>query len=376
MNTFDVRTRIMLGDSLARVAADFKRIFIVTDRFMAESGKISYVTDRLGCETDYEIFSDIAAEPDIDTITCGAGALLAFSPDATVAFGGGSSIDAAKAMLFFSAEAGRTGSHTLIAIPTTSGTGSEVSKISVITDPKSQIKHPLIDDRLIPDVAVLDAALVISAPATVTADAVMDILTHAIEAYVSTKANDFSKAAAEKAIKMALKDMLMVYRQPENLDARQKIHNASSLAGIAFSHAGLGLVHSMAHAIGAKYRIPHGRANAILLPYVMSFNAGCADHLTPVAEEYAEISRMIGLEAVNTRQSALNLIRTVRNNVRQMDIPRSIREAGISANDFNEALLGLTEAAFLDRCTSTNPRKCTRQEIAVVFHKAYIGKMP
>lgn len=373
MEVFSVKTKIMLGDSLREAVACFERVLIVTDSFMIKSGKIRYVTERLEPCAKYEVFSDVAADPDIETVSRGTARYGNFLPDAVVAFGGGSAIDTAKAIVFFADKTG-VAACTLIAVPTTSGTGSEVSKFAVISDTASQVKHALVDDQLIPDAAVLDASLVVSVPPSVTADTAMDVLTHAIEAYVSTGANDFSKAPAERAAKLVLKDMLAVYVEPGNLVARQKVHTASCLAGIAFSNAGLGLVHGAAHAVGARFHIPHGRANAILLPYVMSFNAGCSDSLTPAAGEYAELSRYVGLGSSNKRQSVLNLIRTVSRMARHMHIPSSLREAGVSEGDFYEALESMADAAYLDRSTRTNPRKCTRGEIAEVLRKAYVGK--
>lgn len=358
---------------MREAAACFERVLIVTDNFMIKSGKIRYVTDRLRPGAEYEIFSDVAADPDIDTVSRGMSVYGEFLPDAVVAFGGGSPIDTAKALIFFADKSGHA-ARPLIAVPTTSGAGSEVSRFAVISDPVSQVKYALADDRLIPDAAVLDAALTISVPPAVTADTAMDVLTHAIEAYVSTDADDFSKAPAEKAARLVLANMLTVYAEPENPEARQKVHTASCLAGIAFSNAGLGLVHGAAHAVGARFHIPHGRANAILLPYVMSFNAGCSDSLTPAAGEYAELAGCVGLGASNMRQSVLNLIRTVRRVAGQMRIPSSLREAGVLESDFNEALESLADAAYLDRSTRTNPRKCTRGEIAGVLRKAYAGQ--
>lgn len=358
---------------MREAAACFERVLIVTDNFMIKSGKIRYVTDRLRPGAEYEIFSDVAADPDIETVSRGMSIYGEFLPDAVVAFGGGSPIDTAKALIFFADKSGHA-ARPLIAVPTTSGAGSEVSRFAVISDPASQVKYALADDRLIPDAAVLDAALTISVPPAVTADTAMDVLTHAIEAYVSTDSDDFSKAPAEKAAKLVLANMLTVYAEPENQEARQKVHTASCLAGIAFSNAGLGLVHGAAHAVGARFHIPHGRANAILLPYVMSFNAGCSGSLTPAAGEYAELAGCVGLGASNTRQSVLNLIRTVRRVAGQMRIPSSLREAGVLESDFNEALESLAAAAYLDRSTGTNPRQCTRGEIAGVLRKAYTGQ--
>lgn len=374
-NSFGVKTKIMLGDGLREAMASFKRVFVVTDGFMVKSGKIQYVVERLAVDAEYEIFSDVFPDPDIETIAQAVAAYQTFSPDVVVAFGGGSPIDAAKAVVFFAAQIEKRQSW-LVAVPTTSGTGSEVTKFAVISDSVKQVKFALVDDQLVPDVAILDASLVLSTPQTVTADTAMDALTHSIEAYVSSETNDFSQALAERAVKILIKNTITVYESPDNLEARQNIHIASCLAGAAFSNAGLGLTHGLAHAVGARFKIPHGRANAILLPYVMSFNAGCSDSLTPTATVYAELSHAVGLESSSKRQSALNLIRTVRNMGKQIGIPISLSEAGVSKNDFAMELQNLAEAAYLDKSTQTNPRSCTYKDIEEVLQKAYTGKMP
>ena len=377
MNSFSVRTKIMEGGGLETIAPKLRRVFIVTDGFMASSGKVSYITDELDkAGAEYRIFDQVKADPDVGTVTKGVDTILEFKPDAVIAFGGGSPIDAAKAIVFFAAKACDMRDCMFIAVPTTSGTGSEVSRFAVITDPEKEVKYPLVEDSLLPDVAILDAVLTASVPPTVTADTGIDVFTHAVEALVSTAANDFSDAAAEKSIKLVRKHLLTAYREPDNMEARQGMHNASCLAGIAFSNSGLGLNHGMAHALGARFHIPHGRANGILLPYVMSFNAGCHESLTPVAKRYAKIARLLGLESSSVRQSALNLIRTARRYVEQLSIPSTIQKAGVSKEEFEAELEGMAEAALADRCTAANPRPCTKEEILQVFQKAYTGKIP
>ena len=263
-----------------------------------------------------------------------------------------------------------------IAIPTTGGTGAEVSRFAVITDQEKGVKYPLVEDSLLPDIAILDAELTTSVPPTVTADTGIDVFTHAVEAFVSTEASDFSDAAAEKAIKLVKRHLLPAYQNPEDRKARQGMHNASCLAGIAFSNSGLGLNHGMAHALGARFHIPHGRANGILLPYVMSFNAGCAEQLTSTAKRYARISRLLELESSSVRQSALNLIRTARRYIEKLNMPSTLQAAGVNAAEFEEAVHDMAEAALADRCTATNPRSCTAEEIEQIFRKAYSGKLP
>ena len=377
MNSFSVRTKIMEGGGLETLAPKLHKVFIVTDGFMASSGKVSYITEKLDrAGAEYRVFDQVKADPDIDTVTKGVDMIQEFHPDAVIAFGGGSPIDAAKAIVFFAAKTCDMRECMFIAVPTTSGTGSEVSKFAVITDPEKEVKYPLVEDSLLPDVAILDAELTVSVPPSVTADTGIDVFTHAVEALVSTAATDFSDAAAEKAIKLVRRHLMTAYHQPGDMAARQGMHNASCLAGVAFSNSGLGLNHGMAHALGARFHIPHGRANGILLPYVMSFNAGCSESLTPVAKRYAKIARLLGLEATSVRQSALNLIRTARRYVEQLNIPSSIQAAGVDKAEFEAEAEAMAEAALADRCTATNPRPCSKEEILQVFHKAYIGRLP
>mgnify|MGYP001534818121 CR=1 FL=1 len=355
MDAFSVRTKIMIGGGMDALAQRLHRVFLVTDKFMAESGKTNYVTDRLlrnGGE--FKIFSDVQADPDIATVTRGVEQILEFQPDAVVAFGGGSAIDAAKAIVFFAARERDMRDCKFIAIPTTCGTGSEVSRFAVITDQEKGVKYPLVEDSLLPDIAILDAELTTSVPPTVTADTGIDVFPHAL----------------------VKRHLLPAYQNPEDRKARQGMHNASCLAGIAFSNSGLGLNHGMAHALGARFHIPHGRANGILLPYVMSFNAGCAEQLTSTAKRYARISRLLELESSSVRQSALNLIRTARRYIEKLNMPSTLQAAGVNAAEFEEAVHDMAEAALADRCTATNPRSCTAEEIEQIFRKAYSGKLP
>ena len=377
MRKFCLGPTIYMGaSSLEEVLSGTKKAFIVTDKFMHESGKVSYVScflNKIGAE--YEIFSDVSPDPDMETVAEGIKRLTAFGADTIVAFGGGSAIDAAKSISHISG--GIINNRAVfVVIPTTSGTGSEVSRYAVITDRERNMKYPLADDSLLPDFAVLDAALVESVPPPVTADTGVDALTHAIEAFLSTGANDFSDAMAEKAIKLIYRYLLTVYQEPDNYEARQRVHNASCMAGIAFSNAGLGLNHAMAHTLGAKFHIAHGRANAILLPYVMSFNAGCATQLTDTAQRYAKIAYLCDISTASVRQSALNVIRMIRSWTKKMDIPPTIKAAGVSTEDFQAELPEMVEDALADACLTSAPRRCTKEDIRQVFENAYIGKLP
>ena len=376
MRKFCLGPTIYMGaSSLEEVLSGTKKAFIVTDKFMHESGKVSYVScflNKIGAE--YEIFSDVSPDPDMETVAEGIKRLTAFGADTIVAFGGGSAIDAAKSISHISG--GIINNRAVfVVIPTTSGTGSEVSRYAVITDRERNMKYPLADDSLLPDFAVLDAALVESVPPPVTADTGVDALTHAIEAFLSTGANDFSDAMAEKAMKLIFKNLLTAYSEPHNIEARQAVHNAATMAGVAFSNVGLGANHSLAHAAGAKLHLPHGRANAILLPYVMSFTAGCHTSLTPAAARYAQMAAVLNLDSNGVRQSALAAIRATRNLIRKLNIPASFHEAGVDKKIFEGELDAMTEAAMADGCMATAPVPFRPDEIRSIFRTAYSGKL-
>lgn len=372
-SSFSSRTKIMLGNANEDAFNGAKKVFIVTDRFMYEKKITKYITDHLN-GSEYKIFYDVKPNPDIMTVSKGVKTILEYKPDMVVALGGGSSIDAAKGMIYFARTQDSSLKIKFIAIPTTSGTGSEVTTYAVITDPDTETKFPVVDESMLPDIAIIDAELTKSVPLSITADTGMDVLTHAIEAFVCNKRNDFTDALAEKSIKLANKFLIQVFENPSDVTLRQRVHNASCLAGMAFNNSGLGINHSMAHTLGAHFHIPHGRANAILLPYVISFNAGLYDGLTDANKRYAKVARLIWLDSTNERQSTINLVRTIRNYINKLKIPGSIKEAGISKEDFLSMLPNMVDAALADPCTATNPRQCTKEELTELFIKAYEGK--
>ena len=377
MQEFILNTHIYMGkEGLDELLDGVEKAFIVTDKFLHDSGMVKYLTEPMEKHhVAYEIFSEVKPDPDIATVTRGIGKMQEFQPQILFALGGGSPIDAAKAINWLSVKGGLSEKIKFVAVPTTSGTGSEVSMFSVISDPDKSAKYPLVSKELLPDAAILDAELVKSVPPSVTADTGIDVLTHALEAFVSLNANDFTDAAAEKAMKLVRGNLMKVYKNPDDMEARQKMHHASCLAGLAFSNAGLGLNHGMAHTLGAHFHIPHGRANGILLPYVMAFNAGCHDKLTPVAKRYARIARVLRLEGPSIRQSAFSVIRTTRQYIKQLHIPDTIESAGVSREDFESALEEMAQAAYADACTRTNPRECSVEEIKEVFRHAYTGRL-
>ena len=382
-----------------------KKAVIVTDPLMVKLDyvdKVLYHLKKTGM--DYQIFSEVEPDPSVETVEKGCRLMQDFEPDVIIALGGGSAIDAAKGMwLFYECPETDFGhlrlkfadirkrtfpfptlgrKATFVAIPTTSGTGSEVTAFAVITDKQKKIKYPLTDYELTPDIAILDPELVLTVPKSVTADTGMDVLTHAIEAYVSVMASDYTDALAEKAIKLVFEYLPLAYQDGKHKEAREKMHNASCLAGMAFTNAFLGLNHSMAHILGGKFHLPHGRANAILLPYVIQYNAAKPSKFAAfpqyefyqASERYAEIARFLGLPAATTEEGVTSLIQAIRNLNGEFGIPLSLQETGISREEFQREVAEMADIAFNDQCTGANPRMPLVAEIEELYLQAYEGK--
>lgn len=383
------------------------RAFIVTDPVMVQLGNVNKILHYLRKREQYchsEIYSDVESDPSVECIMRGVEAMRAFNPDVIIAIGGGSAIDAAKGMWLFyehpetsfdglrqrfldirkrAFKFPKLGAKTkLVAIPTTSGTGSEVTSFSVITDKKNgNIKYPLADYALTPDVAIIDPQFTRSMPKSIVADTGLDVLTHAIEAYVSVMASDYTDGLALQATEMVFHYLKASYNG-ENL-AREKMHNASCIAGMAFTNAFLGLNHSMAHKLGGEFHIPHGRANAILLPYVIAYNAtrptkfaAFPKYKEYIADErYAKLAWRCGLCNVGTEtQAAVNsLIEAVRKLMKETDRPMTLRDCGISEEEFLAKVDELSYKAFEDQCTTANPVYPLVSEIKELYLKAYYG---
>lgn len=337
-----------------------KRVAIVTDEFMVSSGKTRYLIEVMP-QASVSIFGEVKPDPSIDILKAGAEKFKAFKPDVIIALGGGSSLDAAKGIKVTLEEHYRTHSIELIAIPTTSGSGSEVTSYAIISDPHTGRKYPMVAQELVPDTAILDPHLVLSVPRHVAVDTGMDVLTHAIEALVSTGANDFSDALAEKAIALTWQYLPHVYNDEKNIQPRTHMHNASCMAGMAFNSSGLGLVHGMAHAIGGMLHIPHGKINAMLLPLLIEFNATQATPQT--INRYMTCARIMGIENANPQIAISQLVRKIRHLNRQFTIPASLKELGVDKDEFEQLRQPLIDASLADGCTTTNPRKPTRQDI-------------
>ncbi|OUM93304.1 MAG: hypothetical protein BAA03_12780 [Caldibacillus debilis] len=268
-----------------------------------------------------------------------------------------------------------------MAIPTTSGSGSEVTSFAVITDKKLDIKYPLADYELTPDVAIIDPAYVMTVPKSVTADTGMDVLTHAIEAYVSNMANDYTDGLAIKAIQLVFEYLPRAYKNGQDELAREKMHNASTIAGMAFSNAFLGINHSLAHKLGGAFHIPHGRANAILMPHVIRYNATKPTKFVAfpkyehfIADKrYAEIARILGLPAKTTEEGVESLVQAVIGLAKELEIPMSLEALGIDRDAFEKKVPELAELAFEDQCTTANPKMPLVSELEEIYRQAYKG---
>ena len=293
--------------------------------------------------------------------------------DTVFALGGGSAIDAAKSTLMIIRE--HYGKNIkLIAIPTTSGTGSEVTQFSVITDTAAGKKLPLVDESMLPEIAVLDAELVKSVPPAITADTGFDVLTHALEAYISTEANDFSDALAEKAVELVADNLVAVYKNGADLDARAKMHTASCLAGIAFNEVSLGINHGIAHALGAQFHIPHGRANAMILPHVLYFNAEldikfCVKNDCKTADKLEMLARRLGYPANSPDIGVRNMIQRIKEFQRILKIPTTLGDAGVTKSQYEKVKDFIIESALNDACTATNPRKASPKDVEGILEK-------
>ena len=269
----------------------------------------------------------------------------------------------------------------MVAIPTTSGTGSEVTSFAVLTDKVKNKKYPLADYELTPDVAIVDPDLVMSLPKSITADTGMDVLTHAIESYVSNMASDYTDGLAEKATELVIEYLLEAYEHGDNKVAREKMHNASTIAGMAFTNAFLGINHSLAHKIGAEFHLPHGRINAILLPYVIKYNSSRPTKFVSFPkyeyfiadEKYARLAKKVGLKADTTEEGINSLITKIQEMNEKLNIPKSFKDAGVDETEFLAKIDLLADRAFEDQCTTANPRVPLVSEMKQILIDSYYG---
>lgn len=358
-----------------------KRAFIVIGggsmkRFGFLDKVLSYLKEA---NMETKVFQGVEPDPSVETVMKGAKEMEEFNPDWIVSIGGGSPIDAAKAMWIFYEYPDFTFEKAIVpfglpklrrkakfvAIPSTSGTATEVTAFSVITDYKAKIKYPLADFEITPDIAIVDPSLAETMPEKLVAHTGMDALTHAIEAYTASLRSNFTDPLALKAIEMV--NMHLVNSYKGDMEARGEMHEAQCLAGMAFSNALLGIVHSMAHKVGAVFHIPHGCANAIFLPYVIKYNRKACE------DRYANIARHIGLKGESERELTDALIDLINKFNKELNIPSSMKEYGIEEDDFKANLKFIAHNAVLDPCTGSNPREINDETMEKLYTCAYYG---
>ncbi len=385
-----------------------KKAFLVTDKPLFDLGytkKITDVLESLGIQ--YQIFSDVKPDPDLSTINVAINMLNTFQPDAIIALGGGSPMDAAKilwlmyehpelkfedlAMRFMDIrkrifEFPPLGDKaTLVCIPTTSGTGSEVTPFSIITDDSTGVKYAIADYALTPKMAIVDSNLVLSMPKGLCAASGIDVMTHALESMVSIMATDYTRSLSKEAGKLVYQYLPASYAEgAANPKAREKVHNAATIAGMAFANAFLGVCHSMAHKLGAYFHVPHGIANALLICQVIKYNSTEAPTKQGIFPQYqypnaraayAEFADALGLGGKTDEEKVNNLIKALQDLKKKLNIPLSIKDWGVSKEDFEKAMETLPTLAFDDQCTSANPRYPLIKEIEQMYRDAYEGKI-
>ena len=341
MKRFDVATRIYSGPGAVEALAEFgaKRLMVVTDPFFYENGTAAQIGAAAKAERT-EYFYKVKPDPSVALAAEGTAAVKAFDPDLLVALGGGSAMDCAKAMLWFSGS-----EATFVAIPTTSGSGSEVTDFAILTH--EGVKHPLVDRRLRPDAAILDSRFLEKLPKSLIADTGFDALCHALEAFVARDGSFFTDCLAKEAFCTVY--ALLPASFAGNTEVRLKLHQAATMAGMAFTQAGLGLCHGIAHSLGGMFHVPHGRLNAVLLPAVIGCNAHAA------GEKYARLATSVGMVgsaqtvAVRNLRSGLTRLR------RELGMPSTLQEAGIPVGKLRQNMEKIVEATMADPCCATNP---------------------
>ena len=383
-----------------------KRAFLVTDSFLYQNGYTKPITDKLDeMGIVYTVFSNVQPDPTLKNAQEGAAAMAAFQPDCIIALGGGSAMDAGKimwvmyehpeenfqdmAMRFMDI---RKRVHTFpkmgekayfVAVPTSSGTGSEVTPFAVITDQNTGVKYPLADYALLPNMAIVDTDNMMSQPKGLTSASGVDVLTHALEAYASIMATDYTDGLALKAMKNVFEYLPTAYADGTNVEARQKMADASCMAGMAFANAFLGVCHSMAHKLGAFHHLPHGIANALLISLVVEYNsAECPPKMGTFSQyqyphtqaRYAECARFCGIQAKDDAEAVKKLIAKIEDLKAAVGIKKTIAEYGVDEKYFLDNLDAMVEQAFDDQCTGANPRYPLMSEIKEMYLKAYYGK--
>ncbi len=355
---FYCKTRILAGQGVLKElkTLGIRRLLLVCDPFFVQNGWAQKI-QALSEAAQFEIFDEISPDPSAVLAAKGTAKMNAFCPDTVIALGGGSAMDCAKAMVFFSEKGAR-----LIAIPTTSGSGSEVTDFAILTH--NGVKHPLIDERICPEVAVLDSDLLESLPKKLIADTGFDVLSHATEAYVAISSSPFTDALAEATFATVLQKLPDSFGGDKS--CRLEIHCCATMAGIAFTRAGLGLVHALSHSLGGEFHIPHGRLNAILLPAVI-------EHNRAARAKYATLARRAGLPGVSDTVAVRNLKNALCRLRQELELPQSLLTAGITPSQVWEKREKIIKAALADPCCNTNPQPVS-EELAQAVLEEVIGR--
>lgn len=381
-----------------------KRVFVVTSPSMVQLGYVDTVLNELKRRPDgieYALFSDVEPDPTTDTVNRGVAQMRTFKPDTIIALGGGSPIDAAKNMWLFYEDPSasffgakqkfldirkrtyrfkKPSKAQFVAIPTTSGTGSEVTPFSVITDSKTHVKYPLADYALTPDVAIVDSQFIETVPKKTVAYSGLDVLTHAIESYVSNMASDYTRPWSLQAIKLVMNNLTDSYNG--DVHARAEMHNASTLAGMAFANAFLGITHSVAHKLGGEFGLTHGLAIAITLPHVIRYNFKEPTKLSMwpkyeyfrADEDYAEIARFLGLPGKTKEELKEALVKKIIDLAHSVGVTLSLKANGVDKAHFDKVVDHLSELAFEDQCTTANPKEPLIADLKQIMIDEYDGQ--
>ena len=380
MNTFAIPNEIKFSENslehLASLSGD-KAVLVTGGNSMKKYGFLDKASEYLKKANIESIIIDgVEPNPSVDTVQKGKKRMLEFNPDWVIAIGGGSAIDAAKIMWAFYEHPDLKFDEIIevnsipklrnkakfIAIPSTSGTASEITAFSVITDTKEKIKYPIVSSEIIPDIAIVDPEIPATMPPHITANTGMDVMAHAVESYVSTNASDYTDPLAKKAINLVFDYLPEATENGDNMKAREKMHNASTMAGMAFSNSSLGIIHSLAHKIGGELHITHGLANAILLPYVIEYNYDAAQN------KFAKIENHLEIDSLADEIRKLN---------KKIGIPSSFQKIDwldFTDEDFENILSRMSKNALEDPCTLTNPKKPNVDDMKDLYQKSYYGK--
>ncbi|MGL4367812.1 MAG: 1-propanol dehydrogenase PduQ [Brevinemataceae bacterium] len=369
MNTFELKTKIISGINSCQSFnfRIYKNVLLVTDQIMMKIGLVDSLTSSLETQkVSYKIYPDVEPNPSFDTVSQGVSILLSQDFDAILALGGGSVVDAAKGILYYAAQVQNERNITfvkpdLIAVPTTSGAGSEVTAYAVITNIQEKIKVPIVSDLIIPDMAILDPVFTQTCPSKVTAESGIDVLTHILESYVAKNSNTITESLCEKVISIIFKNLSTVVHNGNNLEARLAMHEASCMAGIAFTNSGLGLNHAMSHSLGGRFHIPHGRANALLMPHIIKYNQRV------VASKYALLTRILDLPATNNQEAVMSLLVAIEYLCQNIKLERSVLEFGVDRTEYLNAIPEMARLAHADPCLTTNPIPISVSEIEEIY---------